>query len=113
LLINIGASFHSLGDYRKAELFFKEALRRTARARIALLWRVKNQLEAGDGDASTIDADLDELLSKAPIDKLIAWLQKCFTYKIYKDEVLVPEKGEKLIESIKAQYRSKLDRFGG
>jgi tetratricopeptide (TPR) repeat protein len=111
LLINIGASFQSLGNYRKAELFFKEALRRTARARIALLWRVKNQLVTGD--TSTIDADLDELLSKAPIDKLIMWLQKCFTYKIYKDEVLVPEKGEKLIESIKAQYLSKLDRFSG
>jgi tetratricopeptide (TPR) repeat protein len=111
LLINIGASFHALGDYRKAELFFKEALRRTARARIALLWRVKNQLEAGD--ESTIDADLEELLSKAPPDKLITWLHKCFTHKIYKDEVLVPEKGGKLIESIKAQYRSQLDRLGG
>jgi tetratricopeptide (TPR) repeat protein len=111
LLLNIGASFHSLGDYRKAELFFKEALRRTARSRIALLWRVKNQLEAGE--ATTIDADLEELLSKAPIDKLITWLHKCFTYKIYKDEALVPEKGGKLIESIKAQYLSKLDRIGG
>jgi tetratricopeptide (TPR) repeat protein len=111
LLINIGASFHSLGDYRRAELFFKEALRRTARSRIALLWRVNNQLEAGN--ASTIDGDLEELLSKAPIDKLITWLNKCFTHKIYKDEVLVPEKGGKLIESIKAQYLRKLDQIGG
>jgi tetratricopeptide (TPR) repeat protein len=111
LLINIGASFHSLDDYRKADLFFKEALRRTARSRIALLWRLKNQLEAGND--SSIETELEELISKAPIDTLITWLHKCFTDKIYKDEVLVPEKGEKLIESIKAQYLRKLDRIGG
>jgi Flp pilus assembly protein TadD len=110
LLINIGASFYSLGDYRKAELFFREALRRTARSRIALLWLVKSQLETGD--ASTINANLEELLSKAPIDKLIAWLHKCFNFKIYKDDILIPEKDDKLIDRIKAQYLGKLDRIG-
>jgi tetratricopeptide (TPR) repeat protein len=111
LLINIGASFHSLGDYRKAGLFFKEAHRRTARSWIALLWRVNNQLDAGD--ATSLEKDLEELLSKAPIDKLITWLHKGLTQKIYKDEILFPAQGGKLIESIKTQYLRKLERIGG
>jgi tetratricopeptide (TPR) repeat protein len=111
LLINIGASFHSLGDYRKAGLFFKEAHRRTARSWIALLWRVNNQLDAGD--ATSLEKDLEELLSKAPIDKLITWVHKGLTQKIYKDEILFPAQGGKLIESIKTQYFRKLERIGG
>ena len=110
LLINIGACFYSLGDYAKAQLFFTEALKRTERSRIALLWRVKNRQVIGDTEA--IDADLEELLSKAPIDKLIVWLRKCFTQKIYKDEVVVPQNDVHLIDSIKAQYRRKSDRIG-
>lgn len=111
LLLNIGASFYSLGDYRKAYLFFTEALRRAGRDRIALLWRIKNQLEAED--VSSIDADLEKLISKAPVDKLTAWLDKCFSYKIYKDDILVPEKDNQLIDRIKAQYLLQLDRMGG
>jgi Flp pilus assembly protein TadD len=109
LLINIGASFHILGDYGKAELFFREALKRTARDRIAVLWRIKNQLDAGD--LSTADAELEDLVSKITIDKLIAWLKRCFSLKIYKDEVLVPEKDSKLIERIKTHYVRKTDRI--
>jgi len=110
LLVNLGANFHILGDYRKADLFFREALRRTARDRIAVLWRIKNQLDAGD--LSTVDGDLEDLVSRVSIDKLIAWLKKCFSLKIYKDEVLVPEKDSKLIERIKAQYLRKTDGIG-
>ena len=110
LLINLGASFHILGDYNKAELFFQEALRRTARDRIAVLWRIKNQLEVGD--LSTVDADLEDLVSRVSIDKFITWLRRCFSLKIYKNEVLVPEQNSKLIESITAQYLRKTDRIG-
>jgi tetratricopeptide (TPR) repeat protein len=110
LLINVGASFHALGDYRKADLFFREALRRTARDRVALLWRIKNQMDAGD--TTTIDADLEELVSMVPIDKLRKWLRKCFANKIYKNDILVPGKDDKLIERIQAQYLRKIDSIG-
>ena len=109
-LINIGASYYSLGDYHKANLFFTEALRRNARSRIALLWRLKSQLDTGDSAAR--NANMEELLSRVPIDKMIAWLRKIFSQKIYKDEVVVPQKDALLIESLRAQYHRKLDRIG-
>ena len=111
LLINIGSCFYSLGDYRKAELFFNEAFRRNSRSRIALLWLIKNQLDSSKNTAN-IDKNLEELLTRAPINKLIPWLNKCFTYKIYKDDILAPQKDDKLIEIIKAQYIRKLDHLG-
>ena len=58
------------------------------------------------------NATMEELLSKVPIDKMIAWLRKIFSQKIYKDEVVVPQKDAFLIESLRAQYRSKSDRIG-
>jgi tetratricopeptide (TPR) repeat protein len=110
LLINVGASFHALGDYRKADLFFSEALGRTARDRVALLWRIKNQLDAGE--TATIDADLEEIVSGISVDKLTMWLRKRFANKIYKKDILVPGIDDKLIERIQAQYLSKLDSIG-
>ena len=109
-LINIGASYNSLGDYHKANLFFNEALRRTARSRIALLWQVKSKLDTGD--TAACNTNLEELISTVPIDKLTVWLRKIFTQEIYKDEVVVPRKDTSLMDSIKAQYRRKSDRIG-
>jgi tetratricopeptide (TPR) repeat protein len=110
LLINVGASFHALGDYRKADLFFREALRRTPRDRLILLWRIKNQMDAGD--TTTIDADLEEIVSIVPVDKLTKWLRKAFTYKIVNNDILIPAKDDKLIERIQAQYLRKIDIIG-
>lgn len=110
LLVNLGANFHVLGDYRKADLFFREALRRSPGDRVILLWRVKNKIDAGD--SATIDADLDMMVSIVPADKLMRWLRKAFAYKIYKNDILIPRKDDRLIERIQAQYLRKIDRFG-
>jgi tetratricopeptide (TPR) repeat protein len=110
LLINVGASFHALGDYRKADLFFREALRRTPRSRLILLWRIKNQMDAGD--TTTIEADLEEIVSIVPVDKLTKWLRKAFAYKIVNNDILIPAKDDKLIERIQAQYLRKIDIIG-
>jgi Flp pilus assembly protein TadD len=110
LLINIGACFYALGDYQRANLFFSEALRRTSRLRIALLWSIKNQLKLRNG--KILDADLEDLISRAPADKIIKWLHKCFSYKIYKDDILAPQQDDQLIDRIKAQYIRKLDQMG-
>jgi Tfp pilus assembly protein PilF len=109
LLINVGACFYALGDYQRADLFFNEALRRTSRSRIALLWYAKNQLKIGDD--AMINAALADLISRAPADKIITWLHKCFSAKIYKDDVLAPQKDNQLIDRIRAQYVSKLDQI--
>ena len=111
LLINVGACFHYMGNYQKAGLYFSEALRRTARSRIALLWQIKNRLESGN--TANIDKDLEELLTRASIGKLTAWLHKRVAMEIYKDDVLVPRIDDKLIDLIKAQYLRKLDQMGG
>jgi hypothetical protein len=47
-----------------------------------------------------------------PIDKLRKWLRKCFANKIYKNDILVPGKDDKLIERIQAQYLRKIDIIG-
>jgi tetratricopeptide (TPR) repeat protein len=110
LLINMGAAFHALGDYRKADLFFREALRRIPGDRLALLWRIKSKLDAGNSvESTTIIADLEKIASGIPVDKLRNWLRRAYAYKIYKNDVLVPAKDEKLIQRIQAQYLLKIE----
>jgi tetratricopeptide (TPR) repeat protein len=110
ILLLHGASFHALGDYRKADLFFREALRRAPGDRLILLWRIKNQMDAGD--TTTIDADLEKIVSIVPVDKLTRWLRKAFAYKIVNNDILIPPKDDKLIERIQAQYLRKIDKIG-
>jgi tetratricopeptide (TPR) repeat protein len=110
LLVNVGACFNALGDYRKADLFFREALRRIPGDRLILLWRIKNKMDAGDSE--TIEADLGKIVTRVPADKLRKWLRKAFAYKVYKNDILIPAKDDKLIERIQAQYLRKIDRMG-
>jgi tetratricopeptide (TPR) repeat protein len=113
LLVNVGASFHALGDYRKADLFFREALRMSPRDRLILIWRIKNNIDAeNSADTTTVDADLEKIVTMIPVDKLGKWLRKAFTYKIYKNDILIPAKDDRLIERIQAQYLRKIDRIG-
>ena len=110
LLINTGASFHALGDYRKADLFFREAIRRIPEDRLALLWRIKNKIDAGNSvDTASIDADLEKIVSGIPVDKLGDWLRRAYAYKIYENDILVPSKDGKLIERIQTQYLRKIN----
>ena len=64
------------------------------------------------GDTTTIDADLEEIVSIVPVDKLTKWLRKAFTYKIVNNDILIPAKDDKLIERIQSQYLRKIDIIG-
>ena len=71
--LNVGAGLHLLGDFQRAELFMRQALRDTQRDRIALLWNAKNCLAMGK--PSKADSLLDELVAKLPFDVLNSWLK--------------------------------------
>ena len=64
------------------------------------------------GDTTTIDADLEKIVSIVPVDKLTRWLRKAFAYKIVNNDILIPPKDDKLIERIQAQYLRKIDKIG-
>ena len=104
--LNVGAGFHLLGDYQRAELFLFQALRDTRRERIALLWNAKNYLAMGK--PSTADSLLDELVAKLPIDELNLWLKMGFKARVYKSEIIFPAADATLGNLLAAKYRQRL-----
>ena len=104
--LNVGAGFHLLGDYQRAELFLFQALRDSQRERIALLWNAKNYLAMGK--PSTADSLLDELVAKLPIDELNLWLKMGFKARVYKSEVIFPAADATLGNLLAAKYRQRL-----
>ena len=104
--LNVGAGFHLLGDYQRAELFLFQALRDSRRDRIALLWNAKNYLAMGK--PSMADSLLDELVAKIPIDELNLWLKMGFKVRVYKSEIIFPAADATLGNLLAAKYRQRL-----
>jgi tetratricopeptide (TPR) repeat protein len=106
-LLNLGACYHLLGDFRKAEVFLREASRESAQDRACLLWLARNRLALDD--PSGAHRYIDQFLGAAPLPQLNAYLQACFADRSYRDEVIFPEKDDKLIEGIlqRVMHRSK------
>ena len=104
--LNVGAAFHLLGDFQRAELFLLQALRDTQRDHIALLWNAKNYLAMGK--PSMADSLLDELVAKLPFDVLNTWLETGFKVRFSNDKFIFPAADATLGNLLAAKYRQRL-----
>jgi tetratricopeptide (TPR) repeat protein len=99
VMINLGAAFYYLGDYSKAAMFLREALKIAPNDRATLAWLAQTYFKAGSTQSA--DALIARLLAMGSAVDLRAWLDSCRSQGFAEDDVVPPEVDEIFLERLR------------